>query len=57
MNNPYDEIFERVERFLETEEGKQRLSEIIGESLKKSNFVNYNDVEIGDSMKFVMESD
>lgn len=57
MNNPYDGIWERVQRFLETEEGKQLLSKIIDESLKKNNIANVNDVEIGDSAKFIMESD
>ena len=46
MNNPYDGIWERVQRFLGTEEGKQLLSKIIDESLKKNNIVNVSDVEI-----------
>nr|DAO57515.1 MAG TPA: hypothetical protein [Caudoviricetes sp.] len=57
MNNPYDEIWERVQQFLETEEGKQILSKIIDESLKKNNIVNISDVKIGDSAKFIMGSD
>lgn len=57
MNNPYDGTWERVQRFLETEEGKQLLSKIIDESLKKNNIVNVNDVEIGDSAKFIIEGD
>lgn len=57
MNNPYDEIWERVQQFLETEEGKQLLSKIIDESLKKNNIVNISDVKIGDSAKFIMGSD
>ena len=57
MNNPYDGIWERVRQFLETEEGKQLLSKIIDENLKKNNIVNVSDVEIGDSAKFIMEGD
>ncbi len=57
MNNPYDGIWERVQRFLETEEGKQFLSKIIDDELKKSNIVNVSDVEIGDSAKFIIGGD
>ena len=57
MNNPYDGIWERVQQFLETEEGKQLLSEIIDENLKKNNIVNVNDVKIGDSAKFIIGGD
>mgnify|MGYP007080095257 CR=1 FL=1 len=57
MNNPYDGIWERVQQFLETEEGKQLLSKIIDDGLKKNNIVNVSDVEIGDSAKFIMGSD
>ena len=57
MNNPYDRIWERVQQFLETEEGKQLLSEIIDENLKKNNIVNVSDVEIGDSAKFIIRGD
>lgn len=57
MNNPYDGIWERVQQFLETEEGKQLLSKIIDDEPKKNNIVNVSDVEIGDSAKFIMESD
>ena len=38
MNNPYDGIWERVQQFLGTEEGKQLLSKIIDESLKKKQY-------------------
>ena len=47
MNNPYDGIWERVQQFLETEEGKQLLSKIIDESLK--NLVSAEDVLAGDA--------
>lgn len=57
MNNPYDGIFERVQQFLETEEGKQLLSKIIDDELKKNNIVNVSDVEIGDSEKFIIGGD
>lgn len=57
MNNPYDGIWERVQQFLETEEGKQLLSKIIDDELKKNNIVNVSDVEIGNSAKIIMESD
>ena len=57
MNNPYDGIWERVQQFLGTEEGKQLLSKNIDESLKKNNIVNVNDVEIGDSAKFIIGGD
>lgn len=57
MNNPYDGIWERVQQFLETEEGKQLLSKIIDDELKKNNIVNVSDVGIGNSAKFIMESD
>lgn len=57
MNNPYDGIWKRVQQFLKTEEGKQLLSKIIDDEPKKNNIVNVSDVEIGDSAKFIMESD